>query len=86
MGTQHNIINGEYVRHFIMSESDVITRRLMIAINYYLGMHINRGSLPQPEADFDALFFMVVIRDFCREHEFIRDILNGKEINSFEAD
>ena len=80
------LLNAQAARELLMNEPDVITRRFMIAIKFFPGAHINRKNEPQLSADFDMLFFMTVVRLFFQEHEFVRDILDGKEINSFEAD
>ena len=86
MSPYPNLVNVTGVRELIMNEPNVITRRFMIAVKFYLTSHMYDQKEPQPITDFDVLFFMTIVRDFFQEHEFIRDILDGKEINSFEAD
>ena len=86
MTSSPKLISWEAARKLIMNEPNDTTRRFMIAVDFFLGVHMNRNREPQPSADFDVLFFMTIVQQFFHEHEFIRDILDGKEINSFEAD
>ena len=81
-----NTINDGYTREMILAEPDLITRRFLIAINFYLSRRLLKSEYPAPAAPFDVKFFIQVMHDFFECHNDIRDLIDGKEINSFEPD
>ncbi len=79
-------VNGHAFDEAIRHEENEITRRLLIAVRFYLFRHLYHDRYAPPAYPVDVAFFMDVMHDFFEGHNDIRDILAGKEINSFEAD
>ncbi len=84
MRADPRVLRDSEARTFIQDETDPIAHRFLIAAYNHLQADLTRSQTMQPCAPFDVLVCMAVLADFVRIHDFIRDLLDGKEINEFE--
>jgi hypothetical protein len=76
---------GDEAREMLKSVKDPTTNQLMNMINFeVLKRFFERKDLPV--CDFDMLFFMEVIREFCSQHSTMRKILAGEDLRAWTDD
>jgi len=81
------LLRQDEMVELINSEKNPITHQLMAeASNALFSVLMRRES--QPIADFDLLYFMEVIKEFCSHHKVLGLILEGKgdEIPGFPTE
>ncbi|MGA9997903.1 MAG: hypothetical protein WBP93_20980 [Pyrinomonadaceae bacterium] len=73
----HSMLRQEEASQIMVEESDPITSHLMEMASAVIVNRALRGE-SGPIADFDLLFFMEVMREFCSQHEVLKTILAGR--------
>ena len=81
-GNQPMIINHDEAMEILRSVKDPVTNQLMNMANFeVLKRFLEHRDLPA--CDFDLVFFLKVVKDFCSQHEAIRKILAGEDLKAW---
>ena len=84
-GATPGVLRHSEAMKYIDTIDDAVTKRLVHRAQFFaLRRFAERKD--RPKADFDFLFFAHVMKDFCEQHDVLREVLGGKDDGGWWGD